>query len=98
MFFVYFQDCLSWFIFKTILQDLWLIQLCDIGFIVVLDVCVDFSYGCMPNKLLGTFSTVLIIDHAAAVGYNDTAVLITMTPISVYRRRGYNRDSSYPAY
>ncbi len=35
--------------------DLRVIELCDIGFIVVLVVCVDFSYGCMPNKLLGTF-------------------------------------------
>jgi len=42
----------------------------------------------MPNELLGTFSTVLIIDHAAAVGYNDTAVLITMTPISVIEEGG----------
>ena len=53
---------------QAILQDLRVIRLSDIGFIVVLVVCVDFSYGCMPNKLLGTFSTVLIIDHAAAVG------------------------------
>ena len=65
----------------------------DVRFIVQVVVQIPLT-GVHPTSFFGTFSIVLIIDHAAAVGikcylsshYDDTN--------SVYRRRGYTRDPS----